>query len=116
MLVLVVVAPSTSPSPANVPPVIFTVALASVALSMSETVMAGDTAVVLPWVKAIEGATLLSVGGMCAMSTVVVTGALELLLPLPSLTTQLMVRVELAPWLFGSVGSDAKVTSSSRVW
>ena len=115
MLVPATVALSTSPSPANVPPVIFTVALVRFGLSKSVTVMAGDSVVVLPWVKAIVAATLLSVGGMSAMSTVVVTGALRLNEPEPSLSTQLTVRVGLEPKLFG-LAPDAKVTLSSTCW
>src|SRR5215475_5318752 len=95
------VALSTSPSPAKVPPKIFTVALDRFGLSRSVTVMAGDSVVVLPWVKAMVAATLLRLGGTFAMSTVVVTGPLRLNEPEPSLSTQVTVRVLLAPKLFG---------------
>ena len=59
--------------------------------------MLGDSTVLLPWVKATEVATLLSVGGIWAISTVVSASALAWLLALPSSTTQLIVRVGSAP-------------------
>src|SRR5689334_12827588 len=109
------VAASTSPSPAKVPPKILTVALARFGLSRSVTVMAGDSVVVLPWVKAIVDATLVRLGGTLAMSTVVVTTVLRLFEPEPSLSVHVMLRVVLEPKLLG-LAPDAKETSSSRVW
>ena len=113
MLVPATVALSTSPSPAKVPPTIFTVALASV-----RAVDVGDRDG-----RRQRGGVALGEGdrrrhvarasaGCRAMSTVVVTGALRLNEPEPSLSTQVMVRVVLEPKLFG-LAPDAKVTSSS---
>src|ERR1041385_1020150 len=101
MLVPFVLKLSTSPSPANVSPVICSVALARLVLSMSVIDRPGEIAAVLPWVKASVVATP-SVGGIWSIDTVVVTGALA---ALPSLTTQLIVRVGLEPKSFG-LGPD----------
>src|SRR5262249_41491452 len=109
------VSASLSPSPVKVPPVIETVALDKLVLSKSETVIAGEIVVVLPWGKLSEGATEISVRGSCAMLIVVVAAVLRLNEPEPSLSTQVTVRVGLALPLLGFV-PDEKVTLSSTVW
>src|SRR5580700_11447718 len=99
MLVPVVVAASTSPSPLNVPPVTATVALASARLSGSVTVTLGDSVTSVERPALTEVATPLNVGGSSTFATdrVVVTGVLvsepPLAVPLGSFKTQVRVRV-----------------------
>src|SRR5262249_46338247 len=93
MLVPIVVAASTSPSPANVPPVIATVALTSVRLSGSDTNNAGDT-VTVGWVTATNAVTLESAGGLLTATMLMVSLAVAmLLLAVPSLTVHWALRV-----------------------
>ena len=118
MLVPVVLAASMSWSLAKVPPVIETVALASVRLSGSVTATApasvtAPAASVNCWLVA----TLPSVGGWLRLvtETVVVTAVLRLLEAPPSLSTQVTVRVGSEP---KSVGfwPALNVTVSSTPW
>ena len=90
---------STSPSPANVPPATFTVALVMPRLSGSVTVTDGDSVTVCPSVKATVPAVAVSVGGSltAVMLSVEVTTVLRLNEPLPSLSCQVTVRVVLEP-------------------
>ena len=100
MLVPAVDAASTSASPENVPPVIETVALASVRLSGSVTETAPDSVTAPPSsVKWTLEATLASVGASLTATTltVVVANELRLFDPLPSLSSQVTVRVGFAP-------------------
>ena len=110
-----VVAASTSPSPANVPPVSATVALVNVVVALlSVSVTAGASVVAVPFsVNAAVAGT--RIAGPRWMSTVVVWAVLRLNEPGPSLSTQVTVRVGLALPLLGS-GPDAKVTLSSTCW
>src|SRR5690349_4290717 len=101
MLVPVVVAASTSPSPANVPPAIFTVAFESVRLSASATTAADETVFAPPFSVKPAVATPESVGGSFTPTTVNVV-VVTLLTPdglptAPSSTCQVMVRVVLEP-------------------
>src|ERR1700733_12800555 len=96
MLVPAVFAASTSPSPANVPPVIFTVALVRSRLSGSVTETAPESvAAAPPWVKAALVATFDKVGGWftAVIDIVEVTTVLRLLDVPPLLRTQVTVRV-----------------------
>src|SRR5436305_8041506 len=95
MLVPVVVAASTSPSPANVPPMTDTVADDICVESGSLTVMLGDSVAAAPSsVHAALAATLLKVGGRSAGTTVTVSVAAVLVAfdASPSLSTQVTVR------------------------
>ena len=96
---------STSPSPANAPPAIDTVALVMAVLSGSEIDSVADSVTAAPFsVKLALVATVLRVGAASSgvIVMVLVCAALRPLEPLPSLTTQLTVRVGLLPWLVGS--------------
>src|ERR1043166_933720 len=90
MLVPETLAASTSPSPAKVPPVIFTVALASVIVSGSDTVMLGEIVMVCCGTNITAAATFDNVGAsLTAVTTTVVNcGELVLFEPLPSFTLQ----------------------------
>ena len=118
MLVPVVLKASTSKSPAKVPPVIETVALVMLApASGSETDRLPDSVTGTAFsVKLALAATWLRVGGASSgvIVMVVIAGALSPLEPLPSLTTQVTVRVGSLPWLVGSA-PDRNVTESSTV-
>src|ERR1019366_4139314 len=105
MRVPAVVAASTSPD--SNPPVIDTVAEASVVLSTSLTVAPDDsvTAAACSVYDAV-GATLLSTG---ALSTAV-------MLIVPSFTTQLMLRLVSAPKLVGFWLLEEYVTLSRTAW
>ena len=112
MLVPAVLKVSTSPSPANVPPVTATVALvidAPALLSLSATLEERITDAPFSVNAALFGTN--RAGPSCRL-TVVVCGALA---ALPSFATQVIVRVGLEPRLVGS-GPDAKVTLSSTCW
>ena len=90
----------TSPSLANVPPTIFTVALARLRLSTSETVRALDRVCAAAFsVYDALVATLVSTGGslIAVMLMVSVCAVLRLNEPEPSLSTQVTVRVLLEP-------------------
>src|SRR5262249_2347093 len=122
MLVPVVVAPSTSPSPAHVPPVIASVALASLRLSASLTAAVGDRVMVCPWNDtAAEAATFEKVGAslILVMLTVEVTGVLTsvppLAVPLGSIKVQVSVRVAFEPKLVG-FSPALKATESRNDW
>src|SRR5664279_2951248 len=114
MLVPAVVAASTSPD--SNPPVIDTVAEASVVLSTSLTVAPDDsvTAAACSVYDAV-GATLLSTGALstAVMLIVLVAGAL---LAVPLFTTQLMLRLVSAPKSVGFRLLEEKVTDSSAAW
>src|SRR5215469_3290897 len=104
MLVPLVDVASTSASPANLPPVIDTVALTSVVSSGSLTVTLPDSVVVGPSsVYAALAATPVNVGDWLTAMTLIVSvcAVLRLNEPDPSLTTQVAVRVGLAPKLLG---------------
>src|SRR5258708_3226921 len=118
MLVPPTVAASTSPSPANVPPVIDTVAFVSVRLSGSDTASDGDTVTVCPLAKDTSVATLLRLGGSLplVMDSVSVTVVLKLLDALPSLSAQVMVRLGNEPKFVGFSAPAANVTLSSTLW
>src|SRR5262249_17463221 len=95
-----VFAASTSLSPAKVPPVTATVALASLRVSGSATVTIGDK--VVGGCSSVHDATAApsdSAGASftAVMLTVVVAGALRLDGPEPSLATQVTVRVVFEP-------------------
>src|ERR1700693_2403670 len=110
-----VVAVSTSPSLAKTPPAIETVAADRVELCGSETVRLPDSVAELPFsVKCAFAATLLKVGAG-TRSMVVVAAVLRLFEALPSLHTQVTVRVGWEPLLVGLL-PDAKVTESSTDW
>ena len=104
---------STSPSPAKVPPVIFTVALAILRLSTSDTVSVGEICRVVPAVNVTVGATAVRVGAslMPVMLTVVVATALWMLKS--SATVQVTVRVGSEPKSVGLWLVVPKVTESS---
>ena len=91
MLVPVVVAPSTSPSPANEPPVIATVAFASVRLSGSATAAADDRSFAPPFSVKLAVAVPLSVGGSFTPTTVTVAVCGALVIS-PSLIEKVSVR------------------------
>ena len=103
------------------PPVICTVAEASVALSASATVapLSITTAVEAPSplasVHAVVPAVSVTTGGVstAVILTVVVAGVL---FTVPSLTTQLMVRLLSLPKLVGLWLLEANVTLSSTAW
>src|SRR5580704_7159878 len=119
MLVPVVEAASTSPSPAKVPPVTLTVAPARLRLSGSLTETADDSVAAAPSsVYAAVVATLLNVGGSLTlvMLTVDVTAVLKLFEPEPSLSTQVNVRVGFEPKLVGFSAAVLNVTASSTCW
>src|ERR1700730_16307866 len=102
MLVPVVVAASTSPSPENVPPVILTVASRSFWSSGSVTVTLGDRVTVLLGAPTTDGATFDNVGASLTKVTLMV----EVAVPvendaLPSLSVQVSVRVGFEPKLVG---------------
>src|SRR5215831_16051762 len=103
MPVPVVFAGSTSPSPANVPPAIFTVAPAQVVLSGSDTVTPGDSVIDAAFSVKLALVATVSVGGSltAVMLIVVVVTALRLLEPEPSLSSHVTVRVGSAPKLVG---------------
>src|SRR5271167_694466 len=115
MLVPAVVAASVSPVK-NVPPLIDTVAEASVVLSTSLTVAPDDsvTAAACSVYDAV-GATLLSTGALstAVMLIVLLAGAL---LAVPLFTTQLTVRLASVPKSVGFWLLEEKVTDSSAVW
>ena len=117
MLVLVVVAVSTSPSPAKVPPVIATVALEGVVLFGSVTVTVPDrfTAALFS-VNCTLATTLLSVGLWMVIPMVSVCAELRLLDVLPSLMTQVTTRFGFEPELLGSALVAVNVTQSSTCW
>src|SRR5664279_322539 len=114
MLVPAVVAASTSPD--SNPPVIDTVAEASVVLSTSLTFAPDDsvTAAACSVYDAV-GATLLSTGALstAVMLIVLVAGVL---LSVPSFTTQLMLRLVSAPKLVGFWLLEEYVTLSRTAW
>src|ERR1051325_9264042 len=103
MLVPDTLAASTSPSPAKVPPVIFTVALVSVRLSGSDTEIAGEMVIVCCGRKFTALATFDNVGAslMAVIATVVNCGVLVLFEALPSLTVQVSTRLRNEPSLVG---------------
>ena len=87
-------------------------------LSGSAIDSAGDSVIELPpSVKPAAGATRLRVGAASSGVIVMVLSArvLRPLEPLPSLTTQLTVRVALLPWLVGSAPEE-NFTESSTDW
>src|SRR5215470_7869978 len=108
MLVPDVVAASTSPSPANVPAVIFTVALANVRLSGSDTTAADDN------VFAPAFSVKLAVGGSFTPTTltVAVCGAL---VSRPSLIEKLSVRELSEPKSVGFSLVEVNLTDDSTV-
>src|SRR5690242_9294604 len=110
------VAASTSPSLANVPPVIDTVALTSLRLSGSETASVGEIVVADDGETVSDEATFESVGASLTlvMVTVVVCAVLVSNEADPSLSTQVTVRVVLDPKLVGFSPAE-KVTLSSTV-
>src|SRR5262249_15127401 len=113
MLVPVVVAASTSPSPANVPPVICTVALAILLLSASVIVTLVDRVNVLVGLLTIDEATPASVGASLTLTMLMVEVVLPVaLLALPSLSVQVTVRVRNDPKSAG-FSPALKVTVSS---
>src|SRR5262249_22530321 len=100
MLVPVVLAERTSPSPAKLPPVMDTVALARFRLSGSATVTLGESTTDAPFsVNDTEAAVPASVGGSLSapMLPVGVATELRLLEPLPSLSSHVTVRVGFEP-------------------
>src|ERR1700720_1309474 len=106
------VAESTSPSPANVPPTIFTVGEScvlppsgSLMVTLGESVVSEPCSVHDAFVKPPK------VGGGSIMSVSVCGVLVANELP-PSFTTQLMVRVGLEPVLVGSPAVECQVTES----
>src|ERR1700731_4714255 len=99
MLVPDVVADSTSPSLAKPPLVTMTVPPTRLRSSGSDTLVFGDSVVVVPEWKVTVDATLLSTGGSLTlvMPIVVVCGGLRLNDAPPSFTVQVTVRVGSAP-------------------
>ena len=118
MLVPVVSKASTSPSPANVPPVTDTVAPVSDRLSGSATASVGDSVAVLLSVNATWADWLVTVGAsLTAVSvTVVVWGVLVLNEPLPSSSTQTTSWLVTEPKSVGLSLVELKVTESSTCW
>ena len=109
MLVPAVLNASTSPSPANVPPVSATVALTTIVEFGSVTASDGASGTATVWfsVKAT------CAGGFTAgVFCTVIVSICAALVRLPSLVTQLSVRVGLELALLGSP-PDAKVIESS---
>src|SRR5262249_58524349 len=98
-----VTADSTSPSPTKVPPVIFTVALASVRLSGSDTVTFGDSTTALPFSVNDALVVPVRVGGSFTAVTLTVVGLAVLRLnePLPSLSTHVTRRGGVGPATVG---------------
>src|SRR5271155_2992548 len=98
MLVPVVVAANTSPSPANVPAAIDTVAPARSRLSGSDTVTLGDNVSTVDGTAVTAATTPPSAGGSltAVMLPVEVAVPVELLAP-PSLSVQVTVRVGAEP-------------------
>src|SRR5215813_13413920 len=109
---------STSPSPAKVPPVIATVALARFALSGSETEAA--PASVTPAAFSVYGKAVTrpaSIGGsLTAVRLMVVVTVLVGLLALPSLSVQATDRPGSAPKLVGLRLVELNVTESRTCW
>ena len=99
MLVPAVPTASTSPSPAKLPPMIATVALARSRLSGSDTLALPASVACWPSVKPKLPGRLPSAGEslIAVMLMVVVAAVLRLLEPEPSLSTQVTVRVGLEP-------------------
>src|SRR5215813_1974675 len=100
MLVPAVLKASTSLSPTKAPPAIETVAEVMIVLSGSLTEMLPDTVTAAPFsVKFALAATVVKVGGLSlgVIVMVVVETLLEPSDPLPSLTTQVTVRVGFEP-------------------
>ena len=91
---------------------IATVALVSVVVVGSVTVSAGPSATVAGPSVNPTWAGGSTAGPVCRL-TVLVTGAL---VALPSLSTQLTVRVGSAPALVGSAAPVSNVTLSSTLW
>src|SRR5215469_16916217 len=93
--------PMRSPSPGNVPPVIATVPPTRLRLSGSDTEAVGErkSPLGLPSAKIARGSTPASVGGLftAVMLTVEVTAVLRFDDALPSLSTQVTVRVGFDP-------------------
>ena len=114
----VVVAASTSPSFAKVPPDSATVALTRSWLSGSETAAEPDSVTAAPFSVKVALAVPESVGGllMPVRLTVVVAAVLRLFEPEPSLSTHVMVRVGSAPLSVGLELIDLNVTKSSTCW
>src|SRR5215470_8915147 len=115
MLVPDVVAASTSPSPANVPAVIFTVALANVRLSGSDTTAADDSVFAPAFSVKLAVAATVAVGGSFTPTTVTVAvcGAL---VSSPSFTTQVSERALSEPKLVGFSLVDVNFTDWRTVW
>src|SRR5262249_24622453 len=118
MLVPATLARSTSPSPGNAPPVIATVALARVALSGSETATVGDSVTAGPFSVKDASVVPASVGGSftAVMLIVVVDTELRLLEPLPSLSSQVTVRVGRARDLVVVALAVTNATLRSTCW
>src|SRR5215831_9230049 len=91
MLVFVVVAASTSPSPANLPAVMETVALANVRLSGSDTTAADDTVFAPAFSVKLAVAATVAVGGSFTPTTVTVVVCGELVIR-PSLIEKVSRR------------------------
>src|ERR1051325_8512305 len=108
---------STSPSPENLPPLTETVALATVRLSGSDSVIADDSVTLVLTAKATAVVWFDSVGGSstAVMLMVVVAVALRLLVAPPSFTTQGTGRGRLGPKSAG-LSPDENFTESRTVW
>src|ERR1051325_5202050 len=108
---------STSPSPANVPPVIATVAPASARLSGSDTVTDGDNVTGDPFSvnDALTAPASVGASFTAVMLTTDVT-LLVALLALPSLSVQVTVRVGAEPKSSGLSLAVTNVTLSSTCW
>src|SRR4051794_21257718 len=100
MLVPAVFAASTSPSPTNVPAVIFTVAFVRVWLSGSDSARLGAMVSVWPRWNGTRVGTEVSVGrSLTAVMPIVVVALVTALLALPSLRVQTRVRLGFDPKL-----------------
>src|SRR2546423_385632 len=115
MAVLAVLAASTSP--AKAPPVIATVALASVMPSGSLTDAVGARVTAAPFSVKDTLPAPASVGAsLIAVTPMVVVAVAMVLLALPSLIVQVTVRVGLEPKFVGLWLGVTKVTLSRAAW
>ena len=100
-------------SPARKPPAIETVAETSVALSASLTVNAGDSVTAGPACAKIAPAATLLITGASLTAVMLIVVVARVLLSVPSLTAQLMLRLLSVPKLVGLWLLEENVTDSS---
>src|SRR5271169_3067834 len=115
MLVPAVVAASVSPVK-NVPPLIDTVAEASVVLSTSLTVAPDDSVTAAPCSVYDAVAATLAMTGALSTAVMLIVLVAGVLFSVPSFTTQLMLRLVSAPKLVGFWLLEEYVTLSRTAW